>query len=290
MLSITPDGFVETGPLPDELLAPCKVAVRIANVANSMSVPHCTAGPDGALWLLPQALQELEIRGDVFGLLTSNAQELNSVRDRPVTYWNIAYPNAHLVVYELWDRLLAKAWLIADSLGLVPGQWCADRFNFDVFHLSVLKDHGVAVRDGFAEWQLPSAEPLIAELALEVSKAARQRAAGVKAEQPPAAQDDSAFRPAKEFLDPPGFPEDYAELAAALEANPWVRWRRPKSERTGREVSNRREVHAGDWHKFLEQRKQAISDPLDLPAHLVDAAVQEAQARKEDVDRKRAAK
>jgi hypothetical protein len=290
MLSITPDEFVETGPLPDDLLAPYEVAVRIATVANSMSLPHCTAVPDAALWVLAHHLQQLEIPGDVFGLLTSNAQELNSVRDRPVTYWNIANPNAHLVVYELWDRLLANAWITANSLDLVPGQCCADRFNFDIFHLSVLKDHGAAVRDGFAKWKLPSAEPLIAELALEVSKVARQRAATTAARQAPAAEDDSAFRPATELLVPDGFPKSYKELRQALSDNTWIRWDRPKSKQTGRPVGNRCRVHLGDWHKYLEQRRRATPNPLYMPAHIVDAAVQEVQARKDQVDRQRGAK
>jgi hypothetical protein len=264
------------------------MAVRIAHVANSMA--QCATTPDAALWVLAKRLEDLEIHGNVFDLLTSNAQELNSVRDRPATYWNFAYPNAHLVAYQLWESLLANAWMIANRLGLVLGQCCADRFDFEVFHLSVLRDHGAAVRDTFAASRLPRAEPLIAELTLEVSKAARQRAAAGKPAQPRAAEDDSAFRPASELLAPEGFPKSYEELRRALDDNPWIGWRRPKSERTGREVGNRLEVHAGHWLRFLAQRKQAAADPLDLPAHIVDAAVQEAQARKDEVNRQRDAK
>src|SRR5438552_4187911 len=104
MLSILPFESIETGPLPDDLLAAYTAAVKITEVAGSLAM--CAEIPEPSLLVLIQHLEQLEIRGDVFTLLTANAQEINSVRDRPVSYWNIVYPNAHLVAYELWDRLL----------------------------------------------------------------------------------------------------------------------------------------------------------------------------------------
>jgi hypothetical protein len=95
--------------------------------------------------------------------------------------------------------------------------------------------------------------------------------------EPPA--DDSAFRPASEFLSREGFPKSYGELNRALDENMWIKRRRPRSKRTGQPIRNRLEVHAGDWHRFLAQRKQEAPDPLDLPADIVDAAVQEVRRR-----------
>ena len=276
MLSILPYESIETGPLPDDFMAAYSVAVQIAEVADSLST--CDEYPEGALWLLIPTLERLEIRCDVFALLTGNAQELNSVRDRPVSYGNITQANAHLIAFELWGRLLYGAWSVANSLGLIPGLCCDDRFDFDVFHISVLKGNERAVRDWFLEFKLPSAKPLLAELALEVSKVARQRVQLSNQNREPDFQ--SALRPAKEFLNPTGYPKDFRELRRALEANPWIRQDRPISKKTGRPVWNRLRIHAGDWHKFDEQRKEAVPDPLDLPAHVVDAAVREVEDRK----------
>jgi hypothetical protein len=270
MLSMLPYESVETGPLPDNLMAAYKVAVTIAQVADSLAT--CAEIPDAALWILNPTLEQLEIHGDVFTLLTANAQELNSVRDRPVSYWNISQPNAHLIAYEVWDRLLAGAWILANSLDLVPGQCCADRFDFDVFRLSVLAGKERAAGDWFSEHPVPRATTLLAELALEVSKVARQRDSLSKLNQSQGTDTESAFRPASEFLNPAGFPKDFRELRQALNDNPWIRRDRPKSRKSGRPVWNRLKVHAGDWHELLERRKQARPDPMDLPAHVVDAA------------------
>jgi hypothetical protein len=49
-----------------------------------------------------------------------------------------------------------------------------------------------------------------------------------------------------------------------LRANPWIRWRKPSPQRL--------EIHAGDWHKFLQQPSKS-ADPLDAPADLVDAVM-----------------
>src|SRR5947209_8168058 len=103
MLSISAVECIETGPLPDDLLAAYTVAIKIGEVGDCLA--RCDDYAEGGTWLLVAHLEDLELRGDVFKLLTDNAQELNSVRDRPASYWNIVYPNAHLVAYELWDRL-----------------------------------------------------------------------------------------------------------------------------------------------------------------------------------------
>src|SRR5262249_33211709 len=158
-------------------------------------------------------------------------------------------------------------WMLANSLGLVPGQCCDDRFDFDVFRLSVLKGKERAVRNCFSEHRPPRAQAPLVELALEVSKVARQRAQ--LSNQNHEGELQSALRPANEFLNPTGYPKDFRELRQALEANPWIGRDRPISKKTGRPVWNRLRVHAGDWHQHLERRKQVNPDPLDLPAHVV---------------------
>lgn len=269
MLSILPHESVETGSLPKDLLAPYVTAVKIAEVANSVS--GCVDWPDPALsTLLVPTLQKLELQGDVFALLTGHAQELNSVRDRPAAYGNIVYPNAHLVALQLWDRLLAISWLAANSLELVPGQCCADRFDFEIFHLSVLKGNERAVRDFLMQSKWPEAQSLIAELGLEVSKAARQRLALKRV---PTV--DSAFRPASEFIDDKH--PDLKAIRKVLKDNPGIEWRRPLSKQ-GKPIPNRLEVHAGHWHEYLFREKQM--DPLDLPFEQVSAAVNEVEQRK----------
>jgi hypothetical protein len=87
------------------------------------------------------------------------------------------------------------------------------------------------------------------------------------------------YMPASAFLDEnqPRFP-DYNAIRKALKENPGIRRERPISERTGRPVGNRMKIHAGDLYRHLQ--RQAAPDPLDLPAHVLDAAVQETQRRK----------
>jgi hypothetical protein len=94
--------------------------------------------------------------------------------------------------------------------------------------------------------------------------------------------DNSAFRPAKELLSPE-FPT-YKAQHRALEKNPQIRWQRPTSKK-GKPIANRLEIHAGDWNEFLNQRAQANPNPLDLPAEVVDAAVQEVERRKRQTRR-----
>jgi hypothetical protein len=82
-------------------------------------------------------------------------------------------------------------------------------------------------------------------------------------------EDDSAYRPASEFLAPERFPTLKA-IGKALAANPWIRSRRPTG-KNGKPISNRLNIHAGDWHKFVNQSQ---GDPLDQPASVVDAVLE----------------
>lgn len=277
MLSILPYESVETGPLPDDLLKPYVVAVQIAGVADSLA--GCRQIPDYSVWVLSRHLQKLEIPGDVFELLTGNAQELNSVRDRPVSYWNIAYPNAHLVVYELWDRLLANSWFLADSLNLVPGQCCGNRFDFDVFHLSVLEGKGREIRDYFSVHPIPRTTALVAELGLEVSRSARQRANRSDQVNGNLRDVDSPFRPAKEFLDATAI-TSHKRLATVLKNNPWIRTRKPSKQRL--------EIHAGDWMRFRSALGSAAFEALDVSGETAEAFMAAARERQEQIRQRKA--
>jgi hypothetical protein len=277
MLSLLPYESVETGPLPDDLMAAYTAAVRIVEVASSLS--RCGEWPDTALSILIPTLERLEIPGDVFTLLTGNAQELNSGRDHPVVYWNIAYPNAHLVVYQLWDRLLASCWFLARSLGMIPDSNCIDRFNFDKFRLSMLKGEEHAARDWFRKYDLPSPRTLLAELALEVSKAARRRAetSGIKDER--TAVDDSAFVPATRCLDTTRF-KNIKRLRAALKANPWIRSRKPSGQRL--------DVHSGDWSRYTAMLDASGFDALDVSAETADLFMEQVRHRQAEARRSKA--
>jgi hypothetical protein len=80
---------------------------------------------------------------------------------------------------------------------------------------------------------------------------------------PEPAEDPTAYRPAKEFLDGERYP-DYKAIHRALDENSWIRWRNPSPRRL--------EIHAGDWHKFRHQPSKS-ADPLDAPADVVDAVM-----------------
>jgi hypothetical protein len=105
----------------------------------------------------------------------------------------------------------------------------------------------------------------------------------VPAEQPPleagsgvpatAATDDTAFRPASNFLDS-RFPH-YKSLWAVLAAHPWIRRQKPSPQRL--------RIHAGDWHQYLSILNSAGCDVHDLSAETVDNFVAEVQQRKEAV-------
>jgi hypothetical protein len=102
--------------------------------------------------------------------------------------------------------------------------------------------------------------------------------------------DESAYRPASEFVDRERFPNLKA-VNKALEENPDIRRRRPLS-RTGQPIPNRLEIHAGDWHAFRARLAREAPDPLDCPAGMADkflAAVQEVKDRTAQERQRRAA-
>lgn|GEM_PF-3882898 len=94
-----------------------------------------------------------------------------------------------------------------------------------------------------------------------------------------APEDNTAFVPAKTFIKRDGFPKYLNEITASLNANLWIRRKRPVSKTTGREIPNRLLVHAGDWHKF-EQQRQPVGDPFDQNPGLVETTLDEIEGRK----------
>jgi hypothetical protein len=93
--------------------------------------------------------------------------------------------------------------------------------------------------------------------------------------------DESAFRPAKEFLDAGRF-GSYKRLRAALEGNPWVRTRKPSKQRL--------EIHAGDWHRYLAMLDAAGFDALDVAGETADAFMAEVRRRQAEITRRKAGK
>jgi hypothetical protein len=102
----------------------------------------------------------------------------------------------------------------------------------------------------------------------------------------PTGEDKTAYRPAKEMVREPDYP-DLAAVRKALRANPWVRTRRPTSSKTGKPIPNRREIHAGDWHKMLHERKRSAPGLLDLSDKDIDAAMRGVAERKEEERRRK---
>ena len=95
-------------------------------------------------------------------------------------------------------------------------------------------------------------------------------------------EDESAYRPAKEFYGDGKPIADIKKLHKVLKENKWIRSCKPNPQRL--------RIHAGDMHKYLSQPKQA-ADPLDLPSEVVDAAVRAVEQRKaEERARKEAGK
>jgi hypothetical protein len=108
------------------------------------------------------------------------------------------------------------------------------------------------------------------------------KSAAVSGETPPAestatADDPTAYRPMKEFIDDQ-FPT-HKSIHKCLNSNPSIRKRRPKG-KNGQPIMNRLEIHAGDWQRF--KRLRSGGDPLDQPAEMVDAAI-EAAGRQADI-------
>lgn len=102
---------------------------------------------------------------------------------------------------------------------------------------------------------------------------------------PTPAEDESAYRPAKEFIIA-GQCESFKQLHKILAANPSIRHRRPNSRATGRPITNRLEVHAGDWMKYLNASRLVRRDPGDWQTPHADY-VKDVEARKaEELSRK----
>jgi hypothetical protein len=94
----------------------------------------------------------------------------------------------------------------------------------------------------------------------------------------PAADDDTAFRPAKEFLDATRF-TTFKRLRAVLKRNPWVRTRKPSPQRL--------EIHAGDWHRYIAMLDGAGFDALDVAGETADAFLAEVRQRQADIRRRK---
>jgi hypothetical protein len=106
----------------------------------------------------------------------------------------------------------------------------------------------------------------------------RQRSADLAAA---AAEDDPAFRPAKEFLDATRF-KSYKALDGALRRNPWIR--------TDKASTQRRRLRAGDWHRYIAMLDAAGFDALDVSARTVEDFMAEARRRQEETRQRKAGK
>jgi hypothetical protein len=107
-----------------------------------------------------------------------------------------------------------------------------------------------------------------------------REAVGIRLAAMEPAEDLSAYRPANQFINEE-FP-NFKAVSKALADNPAIRTRRPASKKTGKPIPNRLDLHTTDWHDFLQRRKHAAPDRLDLPAGAVDTMVQEIEQRKRE--------
>jgi hypothetical protein len=101
-----------------------------------------------------------------------------------------------------------------------------------------------------------------------------------EADQQSPVEDESAYRPANEFLR--GAFDTPKKVTAALKKHPWIRRRKPSPQRL--------EIHAGDWMRMEGQRDAAGFDALDVPAKIVDEVVRESQGRQNETRRKKGGK
>ena len=104
-------------------------------------------------------------------------------------------------------------------------------------------------------------------------------------EQSGLALDSSAFRPAKEFLDPEHY-KTHKQLCAALKANPWIRTRKPSPQRL--------EIHAGDWQRFRTGVETDAFAALDTTTQVESSTVKqflaESRQRQDQIRRRKAGK
>ena len=111
-----------------------------------------------------------------------------------------------------------------------------------------------------------------------ISKPATSRPEKLQTSIPPGeVVDESAYVPASRFIDDKH--PNFKAINKALQNNSWIRNRRPLS-KAGKENPRRLEIHAGDWHKYLGRCREGMTDPLDLPADVVEKAVKEVEQRK----------
>jgi hypothetical protein len=176
-------------------------------------------------------------------------------------------------------------------LGAGPSAWQIERREFNALN-SILRatDSLGGPPEDWPIFELPSESERKRLHALVLKEIAllqeRRRMAPVSSvPREAAAEDESAYRPAKEFIDPERFPT-FKAIRKALDQNEDIRHRRPISRQTGKPVSNRLEIHAGDWHAFLKQA-QAAPEPGELPAQLVVTMVEEVEQRKAEERRRR---
>src|SRR5262249_35883609 len=103
------------------------------------------------------------------------------------------------------------------------------------------------------------------------------------ADEPEPTDDPTAYRPASEFIEGSRF-STLRAIRKVLDANPKIRRRRPHA-KTGKQIPNRLEIHAGDWLAFIHAKSV---DPSDMPANVVDAVMEQEQ-RKVEIRRQKEA-
>jgi hypothetical protein len=173
-----------------------------------------------------------------------------------------------------WQRLRTYEQAMSAQLNAAAEAGDEPRVNLTV----QLPPYAVSVYPGIGEIVL-NLTPSEAELmALPPEERARRfREARERFPVEAVADDPTAYRPASEFLDDDRFPT-HAAIRKALDANPWIRTRRPKG-KNGKPIPNRLEIHAGHWHEFLQQPQPV--DPLDNPAPIVDAVMELERSKEE---------
>jgi hypothetical protein len=95
------------------------------------------------------------------------------------------------------------------------------------------------------------------------------------------AEDTTAYRPAKEFLDDKRF-TTHKRLLAALRAHPWIRTWKPSPQRLC--------IHAADWLVFRKGLDDAAFDALDAPAETVEAFLAGVRERQQAIRNRKARK
>jgi hypothetical protein len=206
-----------------------------------------------------------------------NAVSSRLTRERPtgpLVLGPWAAENAHELTLDIACRIL-DLWYSARLTAIARGQPCDSGETEAAMSRPVDPEDKVVwrlARRSAQRESLPPLDRLRVEIASEVAQTAKE-------ELP--ADDDSAFRPASEFLDPSRVP-DYKRLQRILRANPWIRTRKPSPQRL--------QIHAGDWHDCLSRLDAAGFDALDARPELVADFLNEAGNRQEEVRRRKSGK